>query len=280
MEDAFPLREAPPVQEEAHVQQEDPPGTSEAASAEASGAYSSEAYMGPDLFKITRPFVRRRALWVALAALASSIVLLLIIETQLHLVEKAPPIKPQELPEGEPKGPTEELLPPKLQRMVDKLAGWTKYLVNPPEDKPLDEEILKGLIWEEHEYEENRVKYTLAASFTRLTPKYDPKKMTATVLKEVPKFFAEVKEEADYELGLSRRPYVRSVLLGDEGGDQLRVTITVPIAALLSALGLNLRFTVQAWRPARAKLDGSSWCLHGKQERPGAAECKEQVDDD
>ncbi|KAL8440699.1 hypothetical protein Emed_007663 [Eimeria media] len=121
MEDVLFLREAPPVQEEAHVQQEDPPGTSEAASAEASGAYSSEAYMGPDLFKITRPFVRHRALWVALAALASSIMLVLIIEAQLHLVEKAPPIKPQELPEGEPKGPTEELLPPKKPRPAEVL---------------------------------------------------------------------------------------------------------------------------------------------------------------
>ncbi|KAL8441256.1 hypothetical protein Emed_007587 [Eimeria media] len=51
--------------------------------------------------------------------------------------------------------------------------------------------------------------------------------MGATVLKEVSEVFAEVKEEAEYDFGFSLRPHVRSVVLGDEGGDQLRVTITV-----------------------------------------------------
>ncbi|KAL8443484.1 hypothetical protein Emed_006775 [Eimeria media] len=108
--------------------------------------------------------------------------------------------------------------------MAVHLANWTKYLVYAPKDKPLDKKSLKGRIWEQHEYK-NSVKYTLVAEFTRLTPKYDPKTMGATVLKEVSKLFAEFNKEADYELGLSRR-HVRSVLLGDEGGDQLRVTIT------------------------------------------------------
>ncbi|KAL8449688.1 hypothetical protein Emed_002943 [Eimeria media] len=261
MKDARASRRVPPVRKKDHAQQEDSPGTPEAASAEASVAYSSEADMESDVLTTRRPFARLGALWVPLAAVASFFVIFMIMQKQLHPVEvsrrskgcissgKGPGEREVHLPchhtaygepevehaesggviEEKPKGPAEvpELMPtkpPEVQE-VEKL---------PPE-------VLQGLKFEQFAIEDG-LKYTFLGRFNCLDPDYDPEEMAATLLKEVPRFLQQLRPEAESALK-ARRNYVSRPRFGDENRGELSLTVegehasaVVPIAALPNAL--------------------------------------------